>query len=394
MGRELMRTPAQAAGAHDVRSASPEAALDEPAASAPIARGGMAALRDPRVRGAIGNRAVGRVLSRQPAPPPTKTKPEHKSGTEFHIPGNQYEYAYKIKWGRASASFKSTASWQSAKAVKTTGPGGVNISVLEDKRSWEREGTNFGRKVIEAAAKLDKEVGHLGPVTIKLNVKALEAAVGTKDGKPNLDLNLLTASFTAEGDIAEEYRKEFGISKDFAPTLKLVLTGEGKVALKAGDLLKLTEFVKAKRKEVEAAEQMLKDAQRAEVVEKELGTIEKQIGKAPKQAEVKALENRFKTFQGYGKRQAPKRPTRRPRPRPRRPGRRRRPAAPRSCSSARPCSRPRRRCSRSRFAKRLGSSRRHARPRRGSRRRWRARSPRWSCESSARRSPPRSGSSC
>ena len=186
------------------------------------------------------------------------------------------------------------------------GPGGTNISVLEDKRSWEREGTNFGMKVIEAAAKMDKEVGHLGPVTIKLNVKALEAAVGTKDGKPNLDLNLLTASFTAEGDIADEYRKEFGITKDVAPTLKLVLTGEGKVALKAGDLLKLTEFVKAKQKEVEAAEQMLKDAQRAEVVEKELGTIEKQVGKAPKQAEIKALENRYKTFQGYGKRQAKK----------------------------------------------------------------------------------------
>ena len=306
MGRELMRTPAQGVGAHDLSNAPPEPALDEPAASAPIARGGMAALRDPRVRGAIGNRAVGRVLSRQPAPPPTKKKPEPKSGAEFHIPGGQYEYAYKIKWGRASASFKSTASWQSAKAVKMAGPGGTNISVLEDKRSWEREGTNFGMKVIEAAAKMDKEVGHLGPVTIKLNVKALEAAVGTKDGKPNLDLNLLTASFTAEGDIAEEYRKEFGITKDFAPTLKLVLTGEGKVALKAGDLLKLTEFVKAKQKEVEAAEQMLKDAQRAEVVEKELGTIEKQMGKAPKEAEIKALENRYKTFQGYGKRQAKK----------------------------------------------------------------------------------------
>ena len=306
MGRELMRTPAQGVGAHDLSNAPAEPAVDEPPASAPIARGGTAALRDPRVRGAIGNRAVGRVLSRQPAPPPTKKKPEPKSGAEFHIPGGQYEYAYKIKWGRASASFKSTASWQSAKAVKMAGPGGTNISVLEDKRSWEREGTNFGMKVIEAAAKMDKEVGHLGPVTIKLNVKALEAAVGTKDGKPNLDLNLLTASFTAEGDIADEYRKEFGITTDFAPTLKLVLTGEGKVALKAGDLLKLTEFVKAKQKEVEAAEQMLKDAQRAEVVEKELGTIEKQVGKAPKQAEIKALENRYKTFQGYGKRQAKK----------------------------------------------------------------------------------------
>ena len=306
MGRELMRTPAQVVGAHDLSNAPPEPALGEPAAGAPIARGGMAALRDPRVRGAIGNRAVGRVLSRQPAPPPTKKKPEPKSGAEFHIPGGQYEYAYKIKWGRASASFKSTASWQPGKAVKMAGPGGTNISVLEDKRSWEREGTNFGMKVIEAAAKMDKEVGHLGPVTIKLNVKALEAAVGTKDGKPNLDLNLLTASFTAEGDIADEYRKEFGITKDVAPTLKLVLTGEGKVALKAGDLLKLTEFVKAKQKEVEAAEQMLKDAQRAEVVEKELGTIEKQVGKAPKQAEIKALENRYKTFQGYGKRQAKK----------------------------------------------------------------------------------------
>src|ERR1700759_2743290 len=178
MGRELMRTPAKGVEAHDVSSAKPEPALDEPAASTPVARGGTAVLRDPRARGAIGNRAAGRVLSRQPAPPAGKTKPEHKSGTEFHIPGNQYEYAYKIKWGRASASFKSTASWQSAKAVKTKGPGGVNISLLEDKRSWEREGTNFGMKVIEAAAKLDKDVGHLGPVTIKLNVKALEAAVG------------------------------------------------------------------------------------------------------------------------------------------------------------------------------------------------------------------------
>ena len=122
MGRELMRTPAQVVGAHDLSNAPPEPALDEPAAGAPIARGGMAALRDPRVRGAIGNRAVGRVLSRQPAPPPTKKKPEPKSGAEFHIPGGQYEYAYKIKWGRASASFKSTASWQPAKGREDGGP--------------------------------------------------------------------------------------------------------------------------------------------------------------------------------------------------------------------------------------------------------------------------------
>ena len=73
------------------------------------------------------------------------------------------------------------------------------------------------------------------------------SAVGTKDGLPNLDLNLLTASFTAEGDIADELRTDYGISKDFAPGLKLMLIGEGKVALKAGDLLKLTEFMKAKQ---------------------------------------------------------------------------------------------------------------------------------------------------
>jgi hypothetical protein len=306
MGRELGRTPSPAVEAHGAGNDAPGSAVAKAGTNALIAQGGLTALRDPGVRGAIGNRAVGRMLSRQPAPPPTKKKPEPKSGTEFHIPGNQYEYAYKIKWGRASASFKAAGSWQSAKAVKTTGPGGTSISLLEDKRTWEREGTNFGTKVIEAAAKMDKELGHLGPVTIKLNVKALEAAVGTKDGKPSLDLNLLTASFTAEGDIADEFRKEYGISKDAAPVLKLMLIGEGKVALKAGDLLKLTEFIKAKRKEVEAAEQMLKDAKRAEAVEKELVTVEKQMAKAPKEAEIKALENRYKSFQGYGKRQAKK----------------------------------------------------------------------------------------
>jgi hypothetical protein len=94
MGRELMRTPAPVVGGRGVDAGTPEATRDEPGARARIEPGGTAAaLRDPRVRAAIGNRAVGRMLARQPAPRPTKMKPEPKSGTEFHIPGNQYEVA-------------------------------------------------------------------------------------------------------------------------------------------------------------------------------------------------------------------------------------------------------------------------------------------------------------
>jgi hypothetical protein len=307
MGRGLMRTISPVVPGNDVGVDALQPAFDDEGGFSRVALSEMEALRDPRVRSAVGNRAVGRMLSRQVVPTSdAKDKtPPHK-GTEYHIPGNQYEYAIKLKYGRASASFKVSGSWHAYKAVKTAGPGGTNISVLEDKRSWEQEGGKVSTKVIEAAAKLDKELGHVGPVTIKLNVKALEAAVGTKDGKPNLDLNLLTASFTAEGDLADDFRKEYGITTDVASQLKMMLIGEGKVALKAGDLLKLQEFMKAKRAEVEAAENLAKDADRAAAVEKELATIEKDLPKAPKQAEIKALENRYKSFQGYGKRQAKK----------------------------------------------------------------------------------------
>ena len=66
MGRELMRTPSTVVPAYGVGYASPEPALDGPGASALIALGGTTALRDPRVRGAIGNRAVRRIVARRP----------------------------------------------------------------------------------------------------------------------------------------------------------------------------------------------------------------------------------------------------------------------------------------------------------------------------------------
>jgi hypothetical protein len=300
-----MRTVSPGGPGNDVGATASPPELTEGRLSSPAALSGPAALRDPRVRSAVGNRAVGRMLARQVAPPTdTKAKAAAHKGTEVNFPGSQYEYAIKLKRGRASASFKISASYHPYKVVKTTGAGGTSVSVLEDKRSWEREGTKFSMKVIEAAAKLDKEVGHVGPVTIKLNVKALEGAVGTKDGELALDLNLLTASITAEGDLAAAVRAEYGFAKDVAPSLKVMLIGEGKVSLKAGDLLKLQQFVKAKRAEVEAAKNMARDADRAAAVEKELQTIEKALPNAPKGAEIKALENRYKTFQGYGKRQA------------------------------------------------------------------------------------------
>src|SRR5437588_352626 len=99
MGRELMRTLSRVVPVHGGGHPASEPALDGPGASARVAVGGTTVLRDARVRGAIGNRAVGRMLSSQPAPSRTKKKPEPEtsrhSGAEFDIPGDQYEYAYR-----------------------------------------------------------------------------------------------------------------------------------------------------------------------------------------------------------------------------------------------------------------------------------------------------------
>jgi hypothetical protein len=243
--------------------------------------------------GAIGNRAMGRVLARDPLKP-DDVRPD--------APGGQYERSWKMKFGdRFSLAFKITASFQehTKLAEKKTAGGGASISFWENKQVRDTAAGKTARKIQSSLIK-GELAGEVFPgLKFKANAKLLETQIDL--AKSDAEFALLTIAFALEGNVTEWFLDAMGVPKDKRSKTKITLSGEAKLTPQLSDIARLRDMWKA-RKEMEQSAKVISDtADRAKAVEREVSTAEKEIKAARK--EVRALEKEAEAFKGFGKRQ-------------------------------------------------------------------------------------------
>jgi hypothetical protein len=275
-GRTEMETAVPAAKAPDPLS-SPAA----PVSGLTLLSG--AGVRDGRLTPAqarmlaplIGNRALGRVLAREPVA-------EEKSivkGPKAYVPTKQYEASYKWKLGDTrSFSLKLTfARWDDnmdTKALKLgglekewteqqpegeqrTGAVKAGLSLFEQKSVREQAATGVGNKMQAALSNFEVSGDPIFPgVNFKFNVKTLEYQINR--AKQESDLNLITVSGSLEGNITEFVQQYLDVPLDQRAKWRVVVAGEFKWVPSYEDIGRIKSLWKA-NKVLEAEAKAIKE---------------------------------------------------------------------------------------------------------------------------------------
>jgi hypothetical protein len=228
----------------------------------------------------IGNRAMARVLARDPVAEGETAKASVK-GPSAHRPTMQWEASFKREVSKAknkSISGKLTfARWGDSTDTKAVKLGGAEVewteqqpegtqrtgaikgglSLFEQKATRERAAGKVAHKVQSTLANLELGGDPIWPgVNFKFNVKALEYQINHT--KNETDLNLLTVSGALEGNITEWVQQAMDIPIGQRARWRVVVAGEFKWVPSYEELARIKSIWKA-NKVIEAEARAIKE---------------------------------------------------------------------------------------------------------------------------------------
>ncbi len=233
---------------------------------------------------------------------------QRKDGPEAHVPNNTYEVKLVIKeFNRVSIDARLTIAHKNSKLATgsqdVAGEGDnatkAKWSLLDNKRSFERKGGQWGEKLATALGKIelsdeDFHIPGFPQVKFKAEAKFLEG----KFSKGEVDLDVAKLAVIGEGK-APELLDFFGVElpDGVRDNLDIKVSVRAEVALSAEDVARLARMSKHGREMAKHLKAMAKEAEKLKklkkankAIEKHLSALKKSKKKGTKKAREKLLE--------------------------------------------------------------------------------------------------------